>query len=154
MKKSEPKKDWRYALMSILSALLFLSIYSYSNYHRIIGMLTIGFTFLHFYQWKYTSYQIKDNVLKIQSGIFRQHIPIRSIHHIELVHNFDILTTLSYRKLKLTTEEKNKTNSYFVSPHHLNQFVEDLAAINPSIKISEAVKELCLFEIYETEMSI
>lgn len=151
MKIYEPRKDWRYALLSILGGLLFLAIYSYSNYNRIIGLLAIGFTYLHFYQWKTTVYRLQDDILHIRSGIFRQRIPIAAIQHVELVQNYNMFTSLAYRKLELNIQAEDKTKCYYLSPKPFNAFIEDITRQNPEITISEGVKEQCLLEIYEAE---
>lgn len=151
MKIFEAKKDWRYAILSILSVLLFLSLYSFTNYNRYVGILLVVFTLVHFYQWKSTSYKVKNKELHIQSGIIRRKIPIKDITRIELIHNFDIFTSLSYEKLMITAIKDSQTITWAIAPIQFYKFVELLSSLNPNIQISEQVKEYCLLEHYEAE---
>ena len=125
-------------LLAVVNVLIFIAFIAAIIMHLWPVVVVLGLVnclFLWF--WFDTYYLIKDDQLFYKCAFISGSVPISAIHEI-VHHNRGVVMTNLKPALALTglIIKYNRWDDMFVSPENAGQFIAELQAINPDIKVT------------------
>lgn len=115
-----------------LSVIIGTSVFMFLDGERISLLLNLIVLILIFILYKSTNYIIEGSILRVKSGFFiNEKLSIKDISRIKETNNIMSAPAFSLDRLEIKYGRK----SIIISPVKKSEFIKQLMAVNPKIKV-------------------
>ena len=129
------KKGW--VLPIAITFMLIMDVIAIVNGVWPVIVITMIVIALFLWIWFDTYYFIKNSELFYKSGFIKGSVPVSAMHeivrHSKGLHSCSLKPALALKGLII---KYNRWDDMFVSPENAGQFIAELQAINPDIKVT------------------